>query len=155
MGDGPGIESAARALGVGDYYPLFSAILTQRPWDDIIAADIDSLRSNRGATDEAVIQAHTQKYLLEITEVLDRCPRDLLLLLKMSDCLRNLDRSLGATHNQHVATADACCGALLLAADRPSPSAEGALEVGRQQNAAACVRAAEVIRGSGSGRARV
>lgn len=88
--------------------------------------------------------------------MLDRCPRDLLLLLKMSDCLRNLDRSLGATHNQHVATADACCGALLLAADRPSPSAEGALEVGRQQNAAACVRrAAEVIRGSGSGRARV
>ena len=39
----------------------------------------------------------------------------------MSDCLRNLDRSLGATHNQHVATADACCDALLLAADRPSP----------------------------------
>ena len=82
--------------------------------------------------------------------MLDRCPRDLLLLLKMSDCLRNLDRSLGATHNQHVATADACCGALLLAADRPSPSAEGALEVGRQQNAAACVRAAEVIRRWGS-----
>ena len=32
MGDGPGIEAAARALGVGDHYPLFSAILTQRCW---------------------------------------------------------------------------------------------------------------------------
>lgn len=115
MGDGPAIEKAARKLGVGDAYPLFSAILTQRPWDDIIKADIDSLRGNRGAADEAMIRAHAQKYLPQITKVLDQCPRQLLLLLKMIDCLRAIDRNLGATHNQHVATADVCCDALLVA----------------------------------------
>ena len=44
---------------------------------------------------------------------MDRVPRQLLLLLKMSDCLRHLDRALGATVNTHVVTAHACADALI------------------------------------------
>lgn len=114
LADLPGIERAATALGVGEHYPLFSAILTQRPWDDIIRNDLDSLRGGRGAADDAVIRAHAQRYAAKITQVLDQAPRQLLLLLKMQDCLRNINRSLGATHNEQVAVADACLGALFL-----------------------------------------
>ena len=112
LADLPGIERAATALGVGDSYPLFSAILTQRPWDDIIRNDLESLRGGRGAADDTVIRAHAQRYAAVITQVLDKAPRQVLLLLKMQDCLRNINRSLGATHNEQVAIADACLGAL-------------------------------------------
>ena len=112
LADLPGIERAATALGVGESYPLFSAILTQRPWDDIIRKDLESLRGGRGAADDTVIRAHAQRYAAVITQVLDKAPRQVLLLLKMQDCLRNINRSLGATHNEQVAIADACLGAL-------------------------------------------
>ena len=101
LADVPGIKKSAAALGVGDMYPLFAAMLTQRPWDDVANPDLDSLR-RKGNGDTAMLKSYVQRYAREITVVLDRVPRQLLLLLKMSDCLRHLDRSLGGTTNTDV-----------------------------------------------------
>ena len=109
--DTRGIKASAQRLGVGDLYPLFAAMLTQRPWDDVANPDMNSLRSN-GAADNAMLQAYAERYAKEITLVLDRVPRQMLLLLKMSDCLRHLDRALGGDNNTHVLTAHACADAL-------------------------------------------
>ncbi|KAH8045227.1 hypothetical protein JL721_12675 [Aureococcus anophagefferens] len=109
--DTRGIQASAQRLGVGDLYPLFAAMLTQRPWDDVANPDMNSLRSN-GAADNAMLQAYAERYAKEITLVLDRVPRQMLLLLKMSDCLRHLDRALGGDNNTHVLAAHACADAL-------------------------------------------
>jgi len=63
LADLPGIELAAKRLGVGDSYPLFAAILTQRPWDDIAKKnDLGRLSTaGRGAADEVMIRAHAQR----------------------------------------------------------------------------------------------
>ena len=65
-----------------------------------------------------MLREYAQRYAQEITVVLDRVPRQLLLLLKMSDCLRHLDRSLGGTTNTDVVTAHACADALYAADGR-------------------------------------
>lgn len=52
------------------------------------------------------------RYAAKITQVLDAAPRELLLLLKMQDCLRTLSQALGASHNESVAVAHACLDAL-------------------------------------------
>ena len=98
---------------MGELYPLFAAMLTQRPWDDIANPDLDSLRGSSSAGDGALIRGYAQRYAREITVVLDTVPREMLLLLKMSDCLRHLDRALGAPANTHVVIAHACADALL------------------------------------------
>ncbi|KAH8048168.1 hypothetical protein JL720_15881 [Aureococcus anophagefferens] len=71
--DTRGIKASAQRLGVGDLYPLFAAMLTQRPWDDVANPDMNSLRSN-GAADNAMLQAYAERYAKEITLVLDRVP---------------------------------------------------------------------------------
>ena len=112
LGDTRGIAASAHALGVGEFYPLFAAMLTQRPWDDIANPDLNSLRADAAEGDGVMIRGYAQRYAREITLVLDKVPRQLLLLLKMSDCLRHLERALGGQVNTHVITAHACADAL-------------------------------------------
>ena len=111
LADTAAIKASSHELGVGPLYPLFAAMLTQRPWDDVANPDMNSLRSN-GAADNAMLRGYAERYAKEITLVLDRVPRQMLLLLKMSDCLRHLDRALGGSNNTHVLTAHACADAL-------------------------------------------
>ena len=39
LGDADEIREAAEAMGVGPYYPLLAAMLTARPWNDILQAN--------------------------------------------------------------------------------------------------------------------
>jgi aarF domain-containing kinase len=50
------------------------------------------------------LSKYAQQYLLEISSVLSRVPRETLLLLKTNDCLRSIDRSLSAPVNTFVLT---------------------------------------------------
>ena len=116
LADAREIKACSQRLGVGDLYPLFASMLTQRPWDDVCSADLGSLASN-GAADDAMLRSYAERYAAEITVVLDRVPRQMLLLLKQSDCLRHLDRALagdqgGGATAAHVITAHACADAL-------------------------------------------
>ena len=52
--------------------------------------------------DRTVINGYAQRYLPEVLALLDTLPRQMILLLKMYDCLRHIDRVLGRPTNSLV-----------------------------------------------------
>jgi aarF domain-containing kinase len=54
------------------------------------------------------ISAYAQEYLLEITNVLSKVPRPLLLLFKTNDCLRSIDSTLKTPINSFILTSRFC-----------------------------------------------
>jgi len=87
-------------------YPLLAAMLTSRPFDEIIerskSGSIDSNPNMVDTGDKAMIQGYVQRYIKEIFSLLNRIPRQMLLLLKMNDCLRHVDFALGSPSNTLV-----------------------------------------------------
>ena len=100
-------------LIIGEMYSLLAAILTSRSWDDITSPDLGSLRAPRTQEDKTLIRSYAQRYYFEIVEILNSVPREMLLLLKMNDCLRHIDRELGAPVNSSLVTAEEAVKALL------------------------------------------
>ncbi|EJK48698.1 hypothetical protein THAOC_32483 [Thalassiosira oceanica] len=106
------IREACGSLGVVDMYPLLSAMLTSRPFDEVIersksgsfetAAASSLSGGGGGGGDQAVIRGYAQRYLREIIDMLDVVPRQMLLIFKMNDCLRHLDMALGCPGNPLV-----------------------------------------------------
>ena len=95
-GDADGIRRVSHALGVGDYYPLFAAMLTAKPWADILHATSGTARLTEKGTaeDKAAIRGYAQQYAKGIAVVLERVPAPMLLLFKTNDCLRHAERRL-------------------------------------------------------------
>ena len=91
-------------------YPLLAGMLTSRPFDETIERSKSGamdFKSNAGdAGDKAMIQGYAQRYIKEIFSLLDVIPRQMLLLLKMNDCLRHVDYALGSPFNSLVVAGD-------------------------------------------------
>ena len=49
-----------------------------------------------------MIRGYAQKFIVDILELLDNVPRQMLLLFKMNDCLRHIDHALGSPSNTLV-----------------------------------------------------
>jgi aarF domain-containing kinase len=116
LGDADGIKSVSSELGVGQLYPLLAAMLTGRPWAEIIASDASMKRlEERGtAEDKAQIRGYAQQYLRHIVRVLERVPPPMLLLFKTNDCLRHTERQLGGIGaHSFLVTLRYCLRALL------------------------------------------
>ncbi|KAK7843629.1 putative abc1 protein [Quercus suber] len=82
-------------LGAGeDLYALFAGILTMRPWNKVVDPSVDHLviKSNDG--DRSELQMYASQYFPQISELLRRLPREILLMLKTNDCLRAVNSSL-------------------------------------------------------------
>ena len=63
LGDADGIRNVSVALGVGEYYPLLAAMLTNRPWGDVVgSASSDRLKERNTAEDRAQIRGYAQQY---------------------------------------------------------------------------------------------
>nr|CAG4640769.1 EOG090X047B [Eulimnadia texana] len=86
------IQHYAGKLGVGELFGLFACMLTARSWNAILSG-ID--KNQISANEEQEIKNDASKYLIEITEVLHRVPREMLLIFKTNDLLRGLDYMLG------------------------------------------------------------
>ena len=102
MADISQIKSACKNLGVDEMYPLLAAMLTSRPFDEVIErSQTGSLDASpvSGGGDKAVIKLYAQRYLKEIFDMLDIVPRQMLLIFKMNDCLRHVDYVLGSPNN--------------------------------------------------------
>lgn len=84
-GDEEKIKYYSRKLGGGDAYIVFSCILTARSWESIQSARLNTARSS---SETAHIQQNAGNFFEEITALLARIPRPLLLLLKTNDLLR-------------------------------------------------------------------
>mmetsp|Transcript_34493 Transcript_34493/g.38634 ORF Transcript_34493/g.38634 Transcript_34493/m.38634 type:complete len:631 (-) Transcript_34493:85-1977(-) len=108
MADLDGIKSACSGLGVKKMYPLFAAMLTARPYDEIIersrtgSLSAPSSVSRENQADRAVIRGYAKQFLAEIFALLGVLPPQMLLLLKMNDCLRHIDMALDSPVNTLV-----------------------------------------------------
>ncbi|XP_052502741.1 aarF domain-containing protein kinase 1 [Budorcas taxicolor] len=90
--DMQGVRKYGRRLGAGDLYPLFACMLTARSWDAV----------NRGigqtpvtTTEDSEIRNHAANYLPQISQLLNRVPRQMLLIFKTNDLLRGIEAALG------------------------------------------------------------
>lgn len=97
MSDEDGIKRHCQALGAGPLYTLFSAMLTMKPWEDIVSKDIARLRSKGTAGEHVVLTSYVQKYFKDIMRLLGALPSELLLVLKANDCIRHIDRCPNST----------------------------------------------------------
>ena len=120
------IRRSCLELGVGNLYPLLAAMLTAKPWNDIVAPELDSLVSKTKPTSaakhDAKVSGYVQQYAAYICEVLSKVPPQMLLLFKANDCLRHSDRMLGTPINTFLITARACVAALSAARWESEPS---------------------------------
>lgn len=99
LADIEGIYDACQGLniqGTADTHRLFTSVLTARPFDEVVERSKRQklYHNKRSAADEVVIRGYAQKYLPHIVKLLDLIPREMLLLLKMNDCLRHIDSLL-------------------------------------------------------------
>uniref|UniRef100_A0A3Q3X711 AarF domain-containing protein kinase 1 n=1 Tax=Mola mola TaxID=94237 RepID=A0A3Q3X711_MOLML len=90
-GDMPRVERYSRRLGAGDLYPLFACVLTARSWTSINSG-ISSVPVTH--SEDIEIRTNAALYLPQISELLNRVPRQMLLLLKTNDLLRGIESTL-------------------------------------------------------------
>ena len=90
-----GIKRHASKMNAGDMYPLFAAMLTSRPWEEVTKRTADHLYIPTNPEERSVLQKRAAMFSKEINEMLGKMPPDLLLLLKTNDCLRSVDLALG------------------------------------------------------------
>ncbi|MBA0786065.1 hypothetical protein Gotri_025149 [Gossypium trilobum] len=93
--DANGIKEHSVKLGAGeDLYVLFAGILTMRPWNRVIDPAVDHLVIKGTDSDRSELQMYASQYFPQISELLRRLPRVILLMLKTNDCLRAVNNSL-------------------------------------------------------------
>lgn len=107
MADLDEIKSSCHDMGVDKAYPLFAAMLTARPYDEIIERSktgsfAAAATAAESQADRAVIRGYAKQFLKDIFVLLGTLPPQMLLLLKMNDCLRHIDLALGSPTNTIV-----------------------------------------------------
>jgi len=122
FGDEQGIKRESEAMGAGDMYKLFAAILTTRSWDQVSQSSLDSLQVDGSESGKALTSSYAKQYQDEIQEILCRLPREMLLLLKTNDCMRAVDVALGTPVNTFVTMAVDCVDAIAAAEMARDPS---------------------------------
>lgn len=93
--DAKAIKEYSAKLGAGeDLYALFAGILTMRPWKRVIDTSADHLVVRGTESDRSELQMYASMYFPQISELLRRLPRVILLMLKTNDCLRAVNNAL-------------------------------------------------------------
>ncbi|PWA13707.1 Leucine-rich repeat-containing protein [Artemisia annua] len=69
-------------------------IFTMRPWNRVIDPAVDHLAIQGNASDHSELQMYASLYFPQITELLHKLPRVILLMLKTNDCLRSVNNAL-------------------------------------------------------------
>ena len=108
LADIPGIQAACAQMGLEDMYTMFAALVTARPFDEIIERSKNRWGKPRDKlnkrVDKTVMAGYAQRFLRQIMDLLARIPREMLLLLKTNDCLRHIDIALGSPANTMLVT---------------------------------------------------
>uniref|UniRef100_T2MA03 Uncharacterized aarF domain-containing protein kinase 1 n=1 Tax=Hydra vulgaris TaxID=6087 RepID=T2MA03_HYDVU len=99
-----GIKKCSEMLGVGEYYGLFACMVSGRSWQSIQ----DGIERKSITGDELnEIQNTAVQLVSTITEVLEKLPREMVLIFKTNDLLRGLDARLGTKVS--FITMSKCC----------------------------------------------
>lgn len=91
-----GIKKSADSLGVGKLYGLFACMVTGRSWGSI-QKGIDKAEKNSAESQE--IKENAARYIKEIADVLAFVNRQMILIFKTNDLLRNIEFTLGTQSN--------------------------------------------------------
>ncbi|KAL0452736.1 UNVERIFIED_CONTAM: putative ABC1 protein [Sesamum latifolium] len=110
--DANAIKENSVKIGAGeDLYVLFAGILTMRPWNKVIDPAVDHLVVKGTDSDQnsslnffPMLSMYASQYFPQITKLLRRLPRVILLMLKTNDCLRAVNRALDLVVQQDKAT---------------------------------------------------
>ncbi|PIK61444.1 putative uncharacterized aarF domain-containing protein kinase 1 [Apostichopus japonicus] len=86
-----GIKQYSDVLGAGEMYGLFACMLTARSWESV-SKGIDKKDLSQSEAEE--IQDYVSSYIPEISQLLNKIPRQMLLLLKTNDLLRSIEFTL-------------------------------------------------------------
>ena len=86
------LSSFLGKLGIkGDLYPLFACMLTGRPWESVIAG-VSRIKPND--TEKELVQSNSTFVLPSISDILEQVDRQMLLILKTNDLIRNIETTL-------------------------------------------------------------
>lgn len=89
--DMDGLKRNAELMGCGDLFGLFACVISGRSWK-AIQTGIDKQKYTQEEDDE--IKANAALYLPQISEILNRVPREMLLIMKTNDLLRGIEFNL-------------------------------------------------------------
>ncbi|XP_071732769.1 putative ABC1 protein At2g40090 [Rutidosis leptorrhynchoides] len=91
LADAKAIKENCMKFGSGeDMYTFFTSILTMKPWKKVIDPAVDHLAIH----DQSDLQIYGPEYFSQVTELLNRLPRVILLMMKTNDCLRSVNNAL-------------------------------------------------------------
>lgn len=107
------IKKRCEEMNAGSIYTLLAAILTMKPWDDIVSEDMGRLKSKGTRGESEMLKSYAKKYFKEIVGLLSTVPSEMLLLLKTNDCLRHLDAALGVPVNTATIVAEVTSSVIL------------------------------------------
>jgi aarF domain-containing kinase len=86
------IHRICMKMGIGEFYGLFSCIVTARSWQSVTQG-IRNVSVSQSEQQE--IKEYASSLITQISQVLDRMPREMLLILKTNDLLRSIEHRLG------------------------------------------------------------
>ncbi|CAC5374091.1 ADCK [Mytilus coruscus] len=123
-----GIKKYSTAMNAGDMYPLFACMLTARSWK-AISSGIDKQQYTKSEDDE--IKSNAATYLIQISEILNRVPRQLLLILKTNDVLRSIEYALQtrASSTSFINMSRCCIRAVAMDSERKCNTWTGWLQI--------------------------
>ncbi|CAD5231578.1 unnamed protein product [Bursaphelenchus xylophilus] len=87
------IKNICTKMGVGELFGLFACIVTARSWESVTKG-ITKVKTT--ASETSHIREFASSLIPQISQVLDRMPRAMLLILKTNDLLRAIEHRLGA-----------------------------------------------------------
>ncbi|CAL8113884.1 unnamed protein product [Orchesella dallaii] len=91
--DVDGIKKHSMDLGVGEMYGLFACMITGRSWESIASKDgITKVKLTKD--EENAIRKNVGSYLPQISDILARVPKPMILIFKTNDLIRGVEASL-------------------------------------------------------------
>ncbi|CAJ0569556.1 unnamed protein product, partial [Mesorhabditis spiculigera] len=89
------IRRVAEELGVGEMYGLLACMVTQRSWKSVTQG---IRKSKKDEQERQELRDYAVTLIPQISEVLARVPREMLLIFKTNDLLRSLEYMLGTAN---------------------------------------------------------
>ncbi|XP_028409857.1 uncharacterized aarF domain-containing protein kinase 1-like isoform X2 [Dendronephthya gigantea] len=102
-----GIKAYSEKMDVGEFYGIFACMLSARTWNTVISG-MKQTPFSQNEMEE--LRSSVAMYLSDISNVLNRVPRQLLLILKTNDLLRGIDHQLRTSEaSRSFVTMSKCC----------------------------------------------
>ena len=110
-GDKDAMKEHCTKLGVGDMYGLLACMVSGRTWDALMAG---VRKTKYDSNEKELFQQEIPGLLPKISEVLERVDRQMLLILKTNDLVRNIEHTLqtGARMSAFMEMSKCCVNAM-------------------------------------------